>query len=242
MTGDGTFQIRKADYRKRFIDFLDHELSLHPKVVSWIRDNLKYIETGLVVFIVVLLGWTAWDYYHQNRLINSSNALTAARAIEDDDARKKEMKVVADKYSGTASGTWAALYLAHDAFDHGDFEAAANSYQEILDDLSSSDPARLPVTYRLALSLENSGRTDRALELYRGLAAEKGFAYLANLAAGRLLEAAGDKAAALDAFRAALAAVPGSGSEHDFLTVKVAGLEKSVSGKVPGKKASADGE
>ena len=231
MAGDGTFQIRKGDYRKRLIEFLEHELNLPPKLVAWVRENLKYIEIGLIVFIVVLLSWTGLDYYHQNRLINSSNALTAARAKDDETARRDMMKKVADRYSGTASGTWAAIYLANDSFAKGEFAEAAVAYQAILDKISSDDPARLPVAYRLALTLENNGKSGDALEIYRSLAGEKGFVYLANLSAGRLLEASGDKSAALAAFRAALDGVPAGSGEHDFLTIKVADLEKEGAGK-----------
>ncbi len=242
MTGDGTFQIRKGDYRKRLIEFLEHELNFHPKLVSFIRDNIRYIEIGLVIFVIVLISWTSWDYYHHLRMVNSSNALTKARAIDDDAARKEEMKTVAAEYSGTASGTWAALYLAHDIFARGDFETAVKSYRNILDQLGSDNPARLPVTYRLALALENSGKTAEALNTYRGLAAAKGFAYLGNLAAGRLLETKGDKGAALAAYRAALAAVPARGSEHDFLTVKIAGLAKVTAVKVEKEKTAVAGK
>ncbi len=239
MTGDGTFQIRKGDYRARLITFLDDELQLHPKAVAWVRDNIRYIEIGIVAFVVGLLAWTGWDYYHQSRMVKSANALTAARAIEEPEARMEEMKKVARKFAGTASGTWAALELAHDAFDRGEFGTAAASYQKILDDMDADYPARMPVLYRLALSLENSGKTDAALKRYQELARAKGFAYLGNLAAGRLLEAKKDVAAALEAYKSALAAVPEQGEEHDFLTVKVAELERVASGN-GGKTPAAD--
>jgi len=241
MTGDGTFQIRKGDYRARFIEFLDQELRLHPKAVAWMRENIRYIEIGILAFVVGLLAWTGWDYYHQSRMVKSSNALTAARAIEEPDARIKAMRKVAEKFAGTASGTWAALALAHDTFDRGEFEEAAAAYAKILDDMDSDDPARLPVLFRLALSLENSGKTDAALKKYQALAGEKGFAYLGNLAAGRLLEAKKDPAAALKAYKSALAAVPDRGEEHDFLTVKVAELER-VAGTGAGKEKDAAGK
>ena len=231
MTGDGTFQIRKGDYRARLISFLDEELQLHPKAVAWVRDNIRYIEIGIVAFVVGLLAWNGWDYYHQSRMVKSANALTAARAVEEPEERAAAMKKVAQEFAGTASGTWAALELAHDAFDRGEFEAAAAAYEKILDDMDADYPARMPVLYRLALSLENSGKTGAALKRYQELARAKGFAYLGDLAAGRLLEAKKDIAAALEAYKDALAAVPEQGEEHDFLTVKVAELQRLVGGK-----------
>ena len=176
------------------------ELNVPPKVIKFIHENARNLQLAAVAIVVVILGWSAFDYYHESRRESSSAALYEAMQEADLSKRQELLQNVMNQYSGTDAAVWSRLELAHMAFDAENLEDAAGQYEKVRASLSSSDPLLPLVLFSLAQTYEAAGKVDKALESYALLQNYPGFAAQGFMGAGRMLEDKGDVSAAREAY------------------------------------------
>jgi len=113
---------------------------------------------------------------------------------------------------GDATGDIAKLYLADLARRAGDHAKAESLYRDYLKATGPSDPLRLTAQEGLGYALEAQNKLDEALTAFADLAEAQGksFADLALQHQGRVKEAKGDKAGAIELYKSLLDKFPES--------------------------------
>ncbi|MFN2365975.1 MAG: YfgM family protein [Desulfurivibrionaceae bacterium] len=206
-------------------DGLLEELNLPPHVIRFIKENARNLQIAAVCLVLVVLGWTYFDYYSQSQENQASAALNAAIREADDTDRIALLKEVATEFSGTDAAVWSRIEQGHVAFKNGEYDKALAVYNEVADDLSGDSPLLPLLTYNTGIAQENSGALDQALQSYAELAGYKGFAVKGMMAQGRIYELKGEKDAALEVYRAAAAKEEVSGPDRSILAEKIKGLK-----------------
>ena len=156
-------------------DGLLEELELPPNVIKFIRENSQRLQIAAVCLVILILGWTYYDYHVQKVENSGSAALSAAILEEDESSRVELLKNVEKDFSGTEASFWSRVEQGHIALGSEDYQGALSIYNELLDDISSDNPIRPLLNYNIGLAYENSGDTDNALRYYRKLSDFEGF-------------------------------------------------------------------
>ena len=217
--GEKTIDIEHKD------GFLE-ELNLPPDVIRFIRANTRNLQIAAVCIVLLLLGWTYYDYYTENRHNDAASALNVAILEPDQGLRSEMLKEVAENFSGTGAALWSRVEQAHLSVQSGNYEQAISDYNDILDDIDSGNPLFPLITYNLGLTYENSGESDKAMNNYARLAAFKGFEVKGLMSQGRLQESIGDTSAALKSYRLAAENDSLKGPDKNILHGKIAALQK----------------
>ena len=185
-------------------DGLLEELELPPHLIKFIRENSQRLQIAAVCIVILILGWTYYDYHSQNVENTASAALNAALLEDDESSRIELLKNVEKDFSGTESALWSRIEQAHLAARTGGNEDALLVYNELLDDINSDNPLKPLLHYNIGLAYENSGEYDKALRNYLELAGFKGFEAKALIAQGRIHEMKNDRTEALRLYRQAV--------------------------------------
>ncbi len=180
------------------------ELNLPPQAIKFIRANRQNFIIAGVCVVVAASGWSLYNKYVERREQKGASALTLALKEQDAEARAAALARVTDDFGRTSSAIWARYELAHAAYAEGRFDEALKEYETVLGALSGSNPMRPLVLQSLALAQESSGAVDKALVTYGELAAVNGFKGMGLAAVGRLQEAAGNTAKAVEAYESYL--------------------------------------
>lgn len=170
---------------------LMEELNLPPKVIAVIRQNARILQIAIVCAVVAIVGWNYYGNYTQNRNDRASAALSEAMNTTDQDQRLVKLKEVVEQYSRTGAATWGQLELGHLAAEKGNFDDAVKSYENVLDDISSSDPLVPLIRLSLAHAYVSSGQSEKALKIYENLVGLKGFDLESQFAIARIYESQG---------------------------------------------------
>jgi len=206
-------------------DGILEELNLPPHVIKFIRDNSRNLQIAAACIVLVVLGWTYYDYHIQVKENNAAAALNAAVQEVDDAARGEQLQKVATEFSGTDAARWSRIEQGHLAFKGGDYDAALVIYNEILDDLDDDSPLLPLLVYNIGLAHENSGAKDQALKYYARLAEYKGFEVKGLMSQGRIYELKGEDGEALRVYREASAKKEVTGLDKSILTEKINTLQ-----------------
>ena len=182
-------------------DGLLEELDLPPNVIKFIRENSQRLQIAAVCIVILILGWTYYDYHAQNVENEASAALNAAILETDDSSRIELLKNVEQDFSGTEAALWSKIEQAHLSSQAGNYEDALVIYNELLGDIDADSPLKPLLQYNIGLAYENSGDLDNALGHYAKLAGFKGFEVKAIIAQGRIHEIKNDRSEALRLYR-----------------------------------------
>ncbi len=207
--------------RKKLLKKPDEFLTLSDKAIQWARANMRtliIVVSALVLAVVCALGIQAYLRY---RTAQGANALAQVfpmyqRAVLGQ-ASKQEMAgamqglaQVVEKYGATPSGMQARLALAGLQYSTGQYAEAELNFAELAEDPGT--PAQLlPLALRgLGQSLAAQKKYPQAAQAIRRAieAAGPQTAILLKLDLGLVLEAAGDKKAAIATYRELLKASP----------------------------------
>ncbi|MBU0484179.1 MAG: tetratricopeptide repeat protein [Proteobacteria bacterium] len=179
------------------------ELGLPPKLTSYIKKNIKQIQLVGVCFMLLVVAWSVFDYYLENKRSESSTMLTAAMQESDDLLRADLLAAVVDRHSSTDAAIWARLEQSHISERSGDYVKAIAGYETILGDLSTGSPLLPLVRYSVAVACENQGELDKALKYYGDIVQFEGFATQGYASQGRVYEKKGDLVKAIEAYEKA---------------------------------------
>ena len=176
------------------------ELNLPPEVISFIRENIRSLQIGLICGVVLILAGVFYDYYTGVQENKGSSLLASGLQIESIEQRVEVLENVIKDYGRTNAARWSKLELAHIDYKEGRYEAAAAKYKEILESLSSSN-SLVPLTrLNLAQSYEETGQFDQAIAQYNLLKKSPGFSNEAYWGLGRMYLAKDDEVQARKAY------------------------------------------
>lgn len=201
------------------------ELNLPPNVIKFVHENSRNLQIVAGCIVLLVFGWTYYDYYTETRENNASSALNLAVQEVDDSARVQLLKKVSDDFSGTNAALWSQVEQAHVAFQAGSYDTALAIYNDVFDDLDDASPLLPLLSYNMGLAYENNGDYSKALINYTKLAGYKGFEVKGLMAQGRVLELNNEKSKALSLYREAAANDEISGQDKSIVTEKINSLQ-----------------
>ena len=171
---------------------------------QWARDNWAWIAAGIVIGVVLLLGWQYYTRYKMQRAETAGQLLEQYSVAQSADKSKADalLQELTSKYPATPYADEAHLLAAQHAVDSSEFDRAATELRTVMDsarDLQLRGVARL----RLARVLMQQQKYDDALQL---LDIDKAGAFIAQTQEirGDVLYAKGDSSGARSAYQAAL--------------------------------------
>jgi len=206
------------------------ELSLPPQFISFMRKNARSLQIGLIIVVVLVLGWVFYNYYTELQENKGASLLTSAMQTESAEQQVQILESVIKDYSRTDAARWSKLELAHLDFEAGSFDAAAVKYKEILDSLSSGNPLAPLTRLNLAQSYEEAVQYDQAIAQYTLLKKTSGFENEAYLGLGRIFIAKDEPAQARSAYEELLS-VLGDDADPRFKSKVQANLAALDEGK-----------
>jgi predicted negative regulator of RcsB-dependent stress response len=194
------------------------QLNLPPKGVKFIRENLKIINTVLVITIVVAVFWSMYDSYRYKRINDGGSALSIALS-EPESARPAALQKVLSDFSDTPSGRWAQVELAHIDMKGGNFSAAAQKYSAVREKLKPNDPLFGLVSLGVAQAREAAKEYDQAFGEYTTLSKIEGYQPLCYLGIGRIHEIKGERDKALSSYEQYIATFVGQNGNNPEKTL-----------------------
>lgn len=185
-------------------NFID-ELNLPPTVADFLTIWYRHLLAGLVLLLVVILGWVFSQQYISGRENRASEQLSVAMGANDSLVRVAALNELIAKYPRTGAGLWGRIELAHQAREAGEMASAVQAYEELLPTLSRLDPRRPMVQLSLAQALVELKRYDQAAAVYLELETIVGFEAWGLLGSGDMLARRGDMDAAWEKYRQVVA-------------------------------------
>jgi tetratricopeptide (TPR) repeat protein len=201
----------KRDER-RFLKDPDEFVVWTTRAAVWAQGHQRALTVvgGALLLAVVVAAVVGWRAARQTEA--ASEAFRVARstfASNEFAPAALEFEAVARDFPGTSFGSLAVLYRGHCALRQGDAAAAAAAYQEFLVRFDEDEYVRQLALTNLALAQEQLGDGSGArATLARATESDGPYRIEALLAYARLSQAAGDTAAAEDAYRKVLAENP----------------------------------
>jgi predicted negative regulator of RcsB-dependent stress response len=169
------------------------ELNLPPQVISFVRNNSRNLQIGVVCFLVLVLSWIFYDYYTQKQEGDAASLLASAMQTETKEDRIQVLENVINDYSRTDAARWSRLELAHQDYQDGRFDAAIMKFEETLAKIPAESSLVPLVRLSLAQSYEEAGQYDKAISQYGLLKKISGFQEESHLALGRIYTAKDDQ-------------------------------------------------
>lgn len=203
------------------------QFNLPPNVIKFIRKNLKIINAGLALVVILTLAWSAYDAYRQKRINESSSSLSVAMKAPETARPALLQKIVAD-FSDTSSARWAMLELAHIDMRNGDFKKAAEKYAGVRQKIKSKDPLLGLVSFGIAQAEEAGNEYDRAFGEYQSLSKIEGYQSIGLLGMGRIHEIKGETEKALSVYEQYMALLVGQDQDNPekaFISAKIGRLK-----------------
>ncbi len=145
-----------------------------PEVLTFLRENGAAIVAGAGVAAAIFLGWSLFRNHQSAQRDAAAQLLFNAQSAE-------QIQQVVSQYPKSPAAPLAALLLAGQAFDQGQYETAQNLFADFLakhPDHLMADQARVGILQ----CLEATGRHAEAVEGYAAFVAEKPGHYLESAA------------------------------------------------------------
>jgi predicted negative regulator of RcsB-dependent stress response len=203
------------------------QFNLPPKVIKYIRKNLKIINATLALVVIAALCWAAYDAYILKKINASSSALSIAKKEPEAIRPVALQKVIAD-YANTSSARWAKVELAHIDMKNGNFKAAAEKYNGIRETIKSQDPLSGLLSFGIAQADEAGKEYDLAFGEYQALSKIEGYQTIGLLGMARIHEIKGETEKALMIYEQYMTTSVGqekADPEKAFITEKIGRLK-----------------
>jgi predicted negative regulator of RcsB-dependent stress response len=173
---------------------------------EWWRDNWAWILGGVLLGVVLLIGWHYWGVYRDQRAEQAGTLFhdveTAAQAQDLTKAQTALDKLTAD-YASTPYAQQGRMLVAKLNVDAGKFAEAETLLRAVAADSKDKELGEI-ATLRLARIQIQQGKHDDAVKLLEPLTTG-GFAAQAREVRGDALFAKGDTEGARAEYAAALA-------------------------------------
>ena len=197
---------------------------------KWWQENWKALAAGLVLGVGSILGWEGWQTHQQSTAADASRIyaeLQEALTGEQLEAADELAARLKTDFSGTPYAAHAVLAVAAHLAEHGDFEAASERLNWVVQ-RSDDEGLRHIARLRRARALWQLSRVDEALKLLNIDQAGSFTGLYAELR-GDIRLSSGDRKAARADYEAAMAALPPEAANRELLQRKLDDLADVVS-------------
>ncbi len=216
----------EAKNESDLVGLLEH-LNLPPKVIKFIKKNVKIILSIVCIAVLVAISLTVYDVLLQKKINNSSSSLAIAMKMPGD-SRHAALEKVVEEFSDTDSARWARVELAHIDMKNGKFTAAAGQYAQIKKEINPLNPLYGLVTFGMAQAQEAGKQYDAAFDDYQSLAKLEGYRGIGLLGMARIYEIKGKSDKALSVYEQYMATNEGENPndpEKAFVAEKIGRLK-----------------
>lgn len=149
----------------------DEELAV---MKDWWQRNGKPLVTGVVLALVVVFGWQAWQKYQVNQSQGASilyQQLLETALTPSGQADTTQVAAIAGKlkneFGGTTYAQFGSLFVAKVAVDNGKLDDAAAELKAVADKPANATLGEI-ARQRLARVLAAQNKTDEGLKLLAG--------------------------------------------------------------------------
>jgi len=187
-------------------EYLD-EREQAEQLKQWFKENWLWMAAGIGLGLGGLYGWQGWNAYLDGKSQEAGQRFVAMLQAFDaaDQAQGRELAAeITSKYASTPYADQVVLVLARVDAEAGQLDDAAARLRQVMEQ-SKDEELALVARLRLARVQLAQGKQDAALATLDGAATPAVEAAVAELRGDALL-AKGDQAAALTAYRQAMAA------------------------------------
>jgi predicted negative regulator of RcsB-dependent stress response len=194
-------------------EYLD-EREQAEQLKQWFKENWLWMAAGVVLGLGGLYGWQGWNAHLDRRSQDAGRLFGEMLQALDQSDRARGSEIadqIFEKYGSTPYADQAHLVLARVHAENDELDEAASQLRNVME---QSDDAELALVARLRLARVQNAQAnhDAALATLDAAATPAVEAAVAELR-GDVLLAKGDPAAALAAYRQALAASPSSSGD-----------------------------
>ncbi len=100
----------------------------------WWKENGRSTITGVIVGIVIIVGWNIWQDYKQNQALQASALYAQLLNAQNEgnlESAEKIAERIQDQFGGTAYSDYAGLFNAKVKVQQGDLAAAKQSLEAV---------------------------------------------------------------------------------------------------------------
>lgn len=137
------------------------------RIKKWWSDNGSSVIAGLVIGIGGLSGWRFWVDYQENQAAAASAHFTqmmSSLESSNNDTAIEQANIILGDYSSTAYADLAQLSLAKAYVESNEFNKAEQALQ-LLVDTTKETTLQMVARKRLAVTLQQQGKLDQAIEV-----------------------------------------------------------------------------
>jgi predicted negative regulator of RcsB-dependent stress response len=149
------------------VEIYDTEEEQVAAIKRWWKENGASTITGIIVGILLIIGWNFWQSYTKDKATQASalyeKLLTNVEKENTETVQQISEKISAE-YGSTAYSTYAALLLAKTKVKEGDLEAAKAIFEKQMKE-SDSVELRNVARIRLIRLLHSTGENEKGLQL-----------------------------------------------------------------------------
>ena len=189
------------------MEIYDSEEEQIAALKRWWKANGQSIIIGLIVGVLVIVGWNYWKSHRQNQILAASALYGELLVAEDANKIESVQKIseqLTENYASTPYAIYAALFVAKNSVQTGDLEAAKKTLEKVM----STADAELKNVARISLIRLNlaSGEYEQGLQLIAEVdpATTQGFSADYDELTGDLYVALGRHGEARTAYQKAL--------------------------------------
>lgn len=191
---------------KNSLEGLLEQLNLPPAAIKFVRENKRLVQITLAALILIVVSWSLYGAYRDNRIQKSSEAL--AIALEQEGQQKlDQLSQVAEAFDGTDAALWARINRAQTLQNDSNMSEAQAEFLSIREEIGRSSLLYPLVTVGLAQSAEAAGNYAEAAEEYEVLLEIEGYESIGYLGAARVNEMQGNQDKALELYENYLAGI-----------------------------------
>ena len=148
------------------MEIYDSEEEQVAALKRWWKANGQSIIIGLIVGVLVIVGWNYWKSSQQEKILAASalyGELLVAEEANKIESVQKISEQLTENYASTPYATYAALFQAKNSVQSGDLETA----KKILEKVITKADAELKNVARIRLIRLNlaSGEYEQGLQL-----------------------------------------------------------------------------
>jgi predicted negative regulator of RcsB-dependent stress response len=203
-------------------DYLFSEKEQIEQIKAWLRANIPWIIAGIGVGVLGIYGWRWWQAHTDQLALQAGAQYQQVLQTFNAGDKARGLALVADlerDHAGSPYTDQAHLAAARVLVETNELERAAQHLATV--ERESHDPQLATIArLRLARVQISLGKADEALATL-GAPLPGAFASRYHEVRGDAYYAKGDKAAALDEYRAARLAAGPTLAENDVLNLKI---------------------
>ena len=203
------------------MEIYDTEEEQVAAIKRWWKENGTSTITGIVVGIIIIVGWNFWQRYNEDKA-NQASALYEQLLVSINtkkiESAEKITERIAEQYGSTAYATYAELLLAKTKVQQGDEESAKSILEKQMK-VADSAELRNVARIRLIKLMLATDENEKGLQIIAEVdqSSSQGFSASYDELTGDLYLALGRLGEARTAYQSALRA----GSNSPLLQFKL---------------------